>query len=207
MLDEPERPLRHRPPERLHPRPDVILGVDRLADVVQQGRQQELLVIRPGVARQLEDLQAVIERIPLRVIPGVLLHRLQRFQPHLVDREPVEVIGHRGDARPARPRVDLRRRPIRPGRPRPSIPSRGTRAARGPRRRKAGPPAGRGVPGRPPPSASPRRGHWRRPRPANPGPPRNPWARSTDRAGARPPGRSGRGADWSPWAPDSLCDT
>ena len=97
MFDEPERPVRHGAAERFDARADVILRVDRLADVVQEGRQQELLVIRPGIARQLEDLQAVIERIAFGMIPGVLLHRLQGFQPHLEDGEPVEVIGHRGD--------------------------------------------------------------------------------------------------------------
>ena len=69
MLDQPERPLGDaprggtRPPAR-----DVVLRVDGLADVVQQGGQQEFLVVRPGLARQLEDLQAVIQRIALGVI-------------------------------------------------------------------------------------------------------------------------------------------
>ena len=98
MLDQPERPLGDGAAERLDARGDVVLRVDGLADVVQQGGQQELLVVGPRVAGQLEDLQAVKERIALGMIPGVLLDRFQRLQPHLVDGEPVEMIGHRGDA-------------------------------------------------------------------------------------------------------------
>jgi hypothetical protein len=51
----------------------VVGWVDRLADVVQQRSQEELLIVRPFFARQLEDLEAVIECSPLRVILGALL--------------------------------------------------------------------------------------------------------------------------------------
>ena len=50
VLDEPERPLGDGPPERLDRSPDMVLRVDGLADVVQQGGQQEFLVIRPRLA-------------------------------------------------------------------------------------------------------------------------------------------------------------
>ena len=40
-------------------------------------------------------MQAVVERVPLGVVPGILLDRFQRDQAHPVDGEPVEVLGHR----------------------------------------------------------------------------------------------------------------
>ena len=70
------------PFQRLQGGLDVVGRVDRLAHVVQEGRQQELLVVRPLLPRQLEDLQAVIERIPLGVILGALLHPFQRLEQH-----------------------------------------------------------------------------------------------------------------------------
>ena len=45
---------------------DVIVRVDALADVVQQGRQQEFLVVGPAVAGQLEHLQRMIQGVAFR---------------------------------------------------------------------------------------------------------------------------------------------
>ena len=55
VLDQPERPLGDRAPERLDGGGDVVGRVDRLADVVEQGGEQEFLVVRPrprGPARR-----------------------------------------------------------------------------------------------------------------------------------------------------------
>ena len=71
---------------------DVVGRVDGLADVVQQGRQQELLVVRPLFAGQLEDLEAVIERIPFGMILGALLDALQRLEQHPEEQEGVDVV-------------------------------------------------------------------------------------------------------------------
>ena len=55
----------------------VVLGIDGLAHVVQQGGQQEFLVIRPRIASEMEHLEAVVEHIALRVVLGVLLDGLR----------------------------------------------------------------------------------------------------------------------------------
>ena len=68
MRDQPGRPLGDQPVERTQARLDVSAAVDPLADVVQQRRQQELLVVGPFFARQLEDLQRVIQNVPFRVV-------------------------------------------------------------------------------------------------------------------------------------------
>ena len=183
MLDQPEGALRDRTAERLDPRAHVIVGVDGLADVVQERRQQELLVIRARLARQLEDLQAVIERIAFGMIAGILLDRFQRRQPHLVDGEPVEMIGQRRRHPAPLPR---HHRPLRVRRRRRWTPSRARRVDCGPRRPRAGRPAGCDGPARPPPSAWPRTGRSRSPRPASRPPTHRPSARSTNRAAAPP---------------------
>ena len=67
VRDQPEGPVGDRAPEGSDRRGDVVARLDRLADVVQQGREQELLVIRPGLAGDFEDLEAVVEGIPLGV--------------------------------------------------------------------------------------------------------------------------------------------
>ena len=85
VLDQELRSLGDQAVERSKARRDVIVRVDPLADVVQQGRQQELLVVRPRVARQLEDLQQVIEHVPLGMMLRRLLHVLQRQQQHAED--------------------------------------------------------------------------------------------------------------------------
>ncbi len=95
VRDQPCSPLGQGPVKGQCGGGGGVLGVDRLAHVVQQGGQEELLVIGPRHARQLEDLEAVIERVPLGVALRVLLDRLERLEPHLVDREPVEVVGQR----------------------------------------------------------------------------------------------------------------
>ena len=46
----------------------MIRRVQALADVVQQGRQQELLVVRPVLAGQLEHLQLMVQDVPLGMV-------------------------------------------------------------------------------------------------------------------------------------------
>ena len=81
-----------RPLERLQRSGDVIGRIDGLAHVVQERRQQELLVIGPLGPRQLEDLQAVIERIPLGMIAGTLLDGFERLEQEPVELEAVDVV-------------------------------------------------------------------------------------------------------------------
>ena len=76
---------------------DVVLGIDGQADVVQQGGQQEFLVVGADIARQVKNLQAVKEGVTLGVLLRVLLDLLERLEPHLVDRKPVEMFGERAD--------------------------------------------------------------------------------------------------------------
>ena len=66
--------------------------IDRLAHVVQQGGQQELLVVGPLVAGQLEDLKAVIERIPLGMVLRALLDAFQRLEQHPKEHEGVDLV-------------------------------------------------------------------------------------------------------------------
>ncbi len=70
----------------------MVGGVDRLADVVQQRGQQELLVPRLLVAGQLEHLQAVVQGVALGVVRRALLHVLQRLQQQAVQLEPVDAV-------------------------------------------------------------------------------------------------------------------
>ena len=69
------------------------MRIDRLAHVVQQGRQEELLIIREFLPGQLEHLKAMIERVALGMQFRVLLDLLQRQQKHLVEAEPVAQAG------------------------------------------------------------------------------------------------------------------
>ena len=92
VLDQPGGPLGDRPFERLHRRADVVRRIDRLADVVQERRQQELLVVRAFVAGQLEHLERVIERVPLGVVLRPLLDPFQRPEQHAEELEPVDVV-------------------------------------------------------------------------------------------------------------------
>ena len=57
-----------RPSSAVQRRLDVVGAVDPLADVVQQRRQQELLVVGPAVAGQLEHLQRVIQHVAFGMI-------------------------------------------------------------------------------------------------------------------------------------------
>ena len=80
MLDQEHRPLRDDALQYLEGRADVVSRIDSLADIVQQGRQEKFLIIGPGVAGQLEDLQQMILHVPLGVMLRRLLHVLQRQQ-------------------------------------------------------------------------------------------------------------------------------
>ena len=62
---------------------DVVAAIDALADVVQQGRQQELLVVRPVIAGQLENLERMIEHVALPDgTRGDCITALQRQEQH-----------------------------------------------------------------------------------------------------------------------------
>src|SRR5271166_1249442 len=93
MCDQPERPLGDGTAHGLGSGAGMILRVQRLAHVVQQGRQQKLLIIGPRLARQVKDLKAVIEDVTLGMELRVLLDGFQGNQAHPVDGEPVEVLG------------------------------------------------------------------------------------------------------------------
>ena len=97
MLDQPECALGDGASKRFDSGGDVVLGIDGQADVVQQGRQQEFLVVGANVSRQVKDLQAVKEGVALGVLFGVLLDLFQRLEPHLVDGETVEGCGEGAD--------------------------------------------------------------------------------------------------------------
>jgi hypothetical protein len=97
MFDQPECPIRHRTSQGINPGFDVVGGINRLADVMQQGRQQEFFVVRADLAGDFEHLEAVIECIPLGMLLRALLDRLKRDQSELVDGERVEVIRHPPD--------------------------------------------------------------------------------------------------------------
>ena len=73
MLVQPGCPLGDRTFESLEGRIDVVGRVDGLAHVVKQGGQQELLVVGPLVAGQLEDLKAMVEGITLGMVLRALL--------------------------------------------------------------------------------------------------------------------------------------
>ena len=77
------------PARASRPAVDVVAAIDRLAHVVQEGRQEELLIVGQLAPGQLEHLQTVVEGVPLGMIPRVLLHVLQRQQQHLVNLEAV----------------------------------------------------------------------------------------------------------------------
>ena len=91
MLDQPGRALGDVTFERFERRGDVIARIDRLADVVQQGRQLKFLVVGQRVAGQLEDLQAVVQRIALGMPLGILLDGFQRHQQHAVHAKAIEM--------------------------------------------------------------------------------------------------------------------
>ena len=90
-------PLGDEAVERFQAGGDVVVRVDRLAHVVQQRREQELLVVGQRVAGQVEDLQAVIEGVAFGMVLQVLLHVLQRQEQALIDLEAIDLLGGRGD--------------------------------------------------------------------------------------------------------------
>ena len=85
-------PLGDRPFERLQAGEDVVGRVDRLADVVEQRGEEELLVVAPLVAGQLEDLEAVVEGVSFGVVLRPLLHAFERLEQHPVELEAVDVV-------------------------------------------------------------------------------------------------------------------
>ena len=60
---------------------------------MQQGGELEFFVVVKLLVRQFEDLQTVIERVPLGMIERVLLDGFQRCQQQVIDAEPVKRIG------------------------------------------------------------------------------------------------------------------
>ena len=71
----------------------MIGRIDGLAHVVQAGPPAGTPRRRAArLARQLEDLQAVIERVPLGMISGTLLDGLERLEQEPVELEAVDVV-------------------------------------------------------------------------------------------------------------------
>ena len=81
--------------QRLDRRRDRVAVVDRLADVVQQGGEQELLVPRRLLLGEDVDLQTVREAVALRVAGRPLLHVREVVQQLPVDGEPGVVVRRR----------------------------------------------------------------------------------------------------------------
>lgn len=92
MPDEELGSIGNRAFECLQPGRHVIVRIDRLPHVVQQRRQYKLLVPRHAIAGQLKYLKAVVERIALGVIRGILLHILQRREQHAVGLEAIDIL-------------------------------------------------------------------------------------------------------------------
>ena len=67
----------------------MLAPVDRLAHVVQEGCQQQLLIVGQPFACQLEDLQAVVEHVALGVRFGRLYDVFQRQQQKLIGAEAI----------------------------------------------------------------------------------------------------------------------
>ena len=66
--DEPGSPRRDMLRQGLQAGGHVILAIDRLAHVVQEGRQEELLVVRQFIPGQIEDLKTVIQGVAFGMI-------------------------------------------------------------------------------------------------------------------------------------------
>ena len=77
----------------------MVVRIDGLADVVQKGRQQEFLVVGECIAGVVEDLEAVVEGVPLGMPLGILLHVFQRQEQALIDAEAVGLLRGLGDGR------------------------------------------------------------------------------------------------------------
>ena len=92
VLDQPGGAFGDEAVQRLQARGDMVVRIDRLAHVVQQCGQQEFLVVRQFVAGQIEDLQAVVQRIAFGMVPRVLLDVLQRQQQRFVDLKTVDAV-------------------------------------------------------------------------------------------------------------------
>ena len=109
VLDQPGGAFGDEAVERLEAGRYVICRIDRLADVVQQCGRQELLVVRQLVAGVVEHLQAVIQRVALRMILERLLHVLQRQQQRLEQLKAIDLVrgflSRRGKSRSGYSRV------------------------------------------------------------------------------------------------------
>ena len=92
MRDQELRPRRDGTLQRRQPGSHMIRWVDGFPNVVQECREDEFLIVRRAVSRQLEHLQAVVERVAFGVPSGVLLYVGQRLQKHAVDLEAVDVV-------------------------------------------------------------------------------------------------------------------
>ncbi len=93
VLDQPRDPWRDGAFQGSESRLHVVERIDRLAHIVEQGGGQELLVVRAGRACVFEDLEAVVQRVPLGVPFRVLLDGRERFQTHLVNGKSIDVVG------------------------------------------------------------------------------------------------------------------
>lgn len=90
MRDQIRGSLGDRSLKSREPRGHVILGIDRLADIMQESRKQELLVIGTHVARPLENLKAMVKSVSLGMKPWVLLHPLKRHEKHSINLESID---------------------------------------------------------------------------------------------------------------------
>ena len=99
VLDEPLRSLGDEAVERFECGRDVVLRIDRFADVVQKSREQELLVVGKRITGVVEHLEAVIERVPFGMIFEILLHIFQRQKQALIDLKPIELLSRVGHGR------------------------------------------------------------------------------------------------------------
>jgi hypothetical protein len=79
--DQGESPEADGPSKRLDGGGHGIGQVDRLADVVQERGDEEFLVVRSSLPGQLEDLEAVIQRVAFGMPARVLLDRFERPEP------------------------------------------------------------------------------------------------------------------------------
>ena len=90
VLDQPGRSFRDGSLQRFECRADMVVGVEPLADIMQQRGEQELFVIRQLVSGQFKHLQAVVEDISLGMMLLGLTDLLQWQQQRTIDLEAVE---------------------------------------------------------------------------------------------------------------------
>ena len=93
LFDQPGRALGDCIAECPQAGRHVLVRIDALADVVQKGGQAEFLVVGQHVRGQREDLQAVIEHVPLGVPPVVLLDLGQRREQVAINAKAVRAFG------------------------------------------------------------------------------------------------------------------